>query len=101
MQVNKQLQTPYKRTTVRCKILPFFTDLLGKPVVVGHGPRLQGLGRLLVHQRTAPVVFPIVPGVRDVDDVVTGHTQRWWLTVRLYVEINPHIEGVRTHKAGC
>lgn len=78
----------------------FFADL-GKPIIVGHGPCLQGLGCVLVHQRAPPVVFSFVPGVGDVDDVVTGHTQRWWLTVRLYVEINPHIEGVRTHETGC
>lgn len=75
-------------------------DLLGKPVVVGHGPRLQGLGRVLVHHRTAPVVLPIVPGVGDVDDGVTGHTQRLRLIVRLYVEIDPHVEGVRTQGTG-
>lgn len=77
-----------------------FADLLGKPVVVGHGPRLHVLGRVLVHHGTAPVVFAFVPGVSDVDDVVTGHSQRLWLIVRLYVEINSHIEGVRTHEAG-
>lgn len=55
---------------------------------------------MLVHHRTAPVVFPVVPGVGDVDDVVTGHTQRLRLVVRLYVEINSHIEGVRTHETG-
>lgn len=72
--------------------------LLGKPVVVGHRSCLQGLCCLLVHQRTMPVISPIVPCVCDMHNVITGHTQRWRVTVRLYVEINTHIEGVSTHK---
>lgn len=60
--------------TAWLKILPPFSANLGKPIIVGHGPCLQGLGCVLVHQRATPVVFSFVPGVSDVDDVVTGHT---------------------------
>lgn len=73
--------------------------LLGKPVVIGHGPCLQGLGCVWVHQGTAPVVFPIVPCVGDMYNVITGHTQTRWVTMRLYVEIDTHIEGVSTHES--
>lgn len=74
---------------------------MGKPVVVGHGPCLQGLGCVLVHQGTAPVVFPIVPCVSDMNYVIARHTKRRRVTVRLNVEIDTHIEGVSTHEIGC
>lgn len=73
---------------------------LGKPVVVGHGSRLQGLGCVPVHQGTAPVVLPVVPRVGHVDDVVTGHAERRRVAVRLHVEVNAHVEGVCTLEAG-
>lgn len=76
--------------TVKCSNLP---------VVVGHSPCLQGLGCVWVHQRTAPVVFSIVPCVCDMNNVVTGHTQRRRVTMRLNIEIDTNIEGVSTHKS--
>lgn len=32
-------------------------------------------------------------------NIITGHAQRQWVTVRLHVEIDTHIEGVSTHKS--
>lgn len=72
--------------------------VLGKPVVVWHGPCLQGLGSVSVHQGTAPVVFPVVPCVSYVYNVITGHTQRRRVTAWLDVEIDTHIEGVSTRE---
>ena len=75
--------------------------LINVPVVVGHGSCLQGLGCEWVHQGTAPLVFSIVPCVCDVNNVITGHTKRRRVTVRLHVEIDTHIEGVSTRKIRC
>lgn len=66
------------------------------PVVVGHDSRLLGLGCAQVHKGAAPVVFPVVPRVCDVDDVIAGHAQRWRVAVRLDVEIDANVEGVGT-----
>lgn len=68
------------------------------PVVIGHGSCLQGLGCARVDQRTAPVVLAVVSSVCDMYDVITGHTQRWWVTVGLHVKIYTYIEGVSTVK---
>lgn len=75
-------------------------DLLGWPVVVGHGSRLQGLSCVPVHQGTAPVVFTGVPCVGDVNDVVAGQAEWRRVTQGLHVEIDAHVEGVGAHKVG-
>ena len=71
---------------------------LGVPVVVGHGPCLQGLGCAWIHQGTVPIILLIVSCVSDVYDIITGHTQRRRVPVRLHVEIDPYVEGVDAFK---
>ena len=66
------------------------------PVVIGHDPRLQGLGCAGVHQGAAPLVLPIVTGVSDVYYVITAHPQTGHVAMRVQVQVDAHVEGVST-----